>query len=139
MIFYDYLPHLNAILNTTSAALALAGYMRIRNRDRNGHRRFMISALVCSSLFLVSYLAYHAHAGNVRFGGRGLVRLVYLTILLSHTVLAAAVLPIVCVILYFALSERFDRHKRLARVGFPIWVYVSVTGVLVYLMLYHLE
>ena len=139
MIPYSYLPHINAILNSTSAVLLLAGYLRIRNRDRIGHRRFMISALVSSSLFLISYLVYHAHAGSVRFQGRGFVRPVYFGILLSHTMLAACVLPLVCVILYFALKRRFDRHRKLARVGFPVWLYVSVTGVLVYLMLYHLQ
>ncbi len=139
MIPYEYLPHLNAILNTASALLLLAGYVRIKSRDRIGHRRFMLSAVTSSSLFLISYLVYHAHAGSVHFQGRGFARPVYFTILLSHTLLAACVLPIVCVILYFALTERFDRHRRIARVGLPVWLYVSVTGVLVYLMLYHLQ
>jgi len=138
MIPYSYLPHLNAILNSASAVLLLAGHARIRKRDRIGHRRFMLSAVASSSLFLVSYLTYHAHAGSVRFQGQGIVRPVYFAVLLSHTLLAACVLPLVGTILYFALSEKFDRHRRLARYGFPVWLYVSVTGVLVYLMLYHL-
>ncbi len=138
MIPYSYLPHLNAILNSTSAAFLLAGYLRIRNKDRIGHRRFMLSAVISSSLFLISYLVYHAHAGSVRFQGRGLIRPIYFTVLLSHTLLAACVIPLVGTILYFALREKFDRHRRIARVGFPVWLYVSVTGVLVYLMLYHL-
>ncbi len=139
MIPYNYLPHLNAVLNTTSAVLLLAGYLRIRNKDRGGHRRFMLSALVSSTLFLISYLVYHAHAGSVRFQGHGAIRPVYFTILITHTLLAAVVVPLVATILYFALRERFDRHRKLARFGFPVWLYVSVTGVLVYLMLYHLK
>ncbi len=139
MIPYNYLPHLNAVLNSISAILLVAGYFRIRNRDRIGHRRFMLSAVVSSTLFLISYLVYHAHAGSVRFQGRGLIRPVYFAVLLSHTLLAACVLPLVCAILYLALREKFDRHRKLARIGLPVWLYVSVTGVIVYAMLYHLQ
>ncbi len=138
MIPYNYLPHVNAILNLASALLLLAGFLRIRHGDRIGHRRFMLSALLSSALFLVSYLTYHSHAGSVRFQGRGLVRSIYFTILISHTVLAVFVLPLVLVVLSFALREKFDRHRKLARVAFPVWLYVSVTGVMVYLMLYQL-
>ena len=139
MFPYSCLPHLNAILNTTSAVLLLAGYLKIRSRDRIGHRRFMLSALASSSLFLVSYIIYHAHAGSVRFRGQGVIRPVYFSVLISHTLLAACVLPVVVVILYFALNERFESHRKIARIGFPMWLYVSVTGVVVYLMLYHMH
>ena len=139
MFPFGYLPHVNAFLNSASALLLLAGYVQIRRKNRNGHRRLMLSALVCSSLFLVSYLVYHAHAGSVRFQGRGALRVLYLGILLSHTILAAAVLPLVLLTLRNALKERFDRHRRIARLTLPIWFYVSVTGVVVYLMLYQLR
>ena len=139
MLPYGLMPHLNAFLNSASALLLLAGYSRIRRKDRIWHRRFMLSALFTSSLFLVSYLIYHAHAGSVRFQGQGLVRPFYFALLLSHTILAAGVLPLVVVALFFALKQRFDVHKKFARVTFPIWLYVSVTGVLVYLMLYQIH
>ncbi len=139
MIPYSYLPHLNAFLNSTSALLLLAGYLRIRNQDRIGHRRFMLSAVAASSLFLISYLVYHAHAGSVRFQGHGWVRPVYFTILVSHTVLAVIVVPMVLLALRFALRGKYDRHRKLARFTFPVWLYVSVTGVVVYVMLYHLQ
>jgi len=138
MIPYNYLPHINAILNLASALLILAGFLQIRRGNRIVHRRFMLSALLSSALFLVSYLTYHSHVGSVRFQGRGMVRSLYFAILISHTVLAAFVLPLVIVALTFALKEKFDRHKKLARVAFPVWLYVSVTGVIVYLMLYQL-
>ena len=137
MFPYSYLPHLNAILNSASALLLLAGFIRIRRKDRIGHRRFMLSALVPSSLFLISYVIYHAHAGSVRFKGHGLIRPVYFVILLSHTVLAVGMLPIIFMALRYALRQEFDRHRKFAPVAFASWLYVSVTGVLVYLMLYH--
>lgn len=137
MFPYSYLPHLNAILNSASALLLLAGFIRIRRGDRPGHRRLMLSALAPSCLFLISYLVYHAHAGSVRFQGRGPIRPIYFAILLSHTVLAACMLPFIFMALRCALRQEFDRHKRYAPVAFASWLYVSVTGVLVYLMLYH--
>ena len=139
MSLYNYLPHVNAFLNTASALLLLAGFAQIRRKNRTGHRRLMLSALGCSTLFLVSYIVYHAHAGSVRFQGNGSIRSLYLSILLSHTVLAAAVLPLVLITLWNALKENFDRHRRIARLTLPIWFYVSVTGVVVYLMLYHMR
>ena len=102
------------------------------------HRAFMIAALVTSSLFLVSYLYYHAHVGSVRFQGQGWSRPVYFTILISHTILAAVVVPMVIITLSRALRERFDRHRAIARWTYPVWMYVSITGVVVYVMLYHL-
>jgi len=137
MLQYGDLPHLNALLNGLSALLLAAGYARIRSADRRLHRNFMIAAFVTSVLFLTSYLIYHAHAGSVRYQGQGLTRLVYFIILVSHSVLATAVAPMVLVTFRYAWKGRFDRHRRLARWTLPVWLYVSITGVLVYLMLYH--
>jgi uncharacterized membrane protein YozB (DUF420 family) len=139
MFPFSYLPHVNAFLNTASGLLLMAGFARIRRKDRIGHRRFMLSALVSSALFLISYLVYHAHAGSVRFQGHGSVRVLYFAILLSHILLAAVVLPMALITLRYALKEKFDRHRRIARMTLPVWLYVSVTGVLVYLMLYHMQ
>ncbi len=135
---YAIFPALNATLNGSSAVLLLAGRWFISRGRMAVHRGFMIAALVTSSLFLVSYLYYHAHVGSVRFQGQGWSRPVYFTILISHTILAALVVPMVIVTLGRALRERFDRHRAIARWTFPIWMYVSITGVVVYLMLYHL-
>ncbi len=135
MSFRD-LPTLNALLNATSAALLVAGWLLIRAGRRAAHRRVMTSALACSTLFLVSYLVYHARVGTVRFAGTGTARTVYLAILLSHTLLAAAVAPLAVTVFVLARRGRFDRHRRLARWTLPVWLYVSLTGVAVYLMLY---
>jgi uncharacterized membrane protein YozB (DUF420 family) len=132
------LPALNAALNAASALCALAGFVLIRRGRREAHRRAMLAALVCSSLFLASYLVYHARVGSVRFEGTGAVRVIYFSILVSHTLLAASVVPLVAVTLRHALGARFERHRRIARVTLPIWAYVSATGVIVYLMLYRL-
>lgn len=137
MTLYSYLPHLNAVLNALSALLLLLGYLSIRRKNITRHRRFMLAGLGCSTAFLVSYLVYHAHAGSVRFQGQGWIRPVYFTILLSHTVLAALIVPLVAITLRFALGKRFAQHRSVARWTFPLWIYVSVTGVIVYLMLYH--
>ena len=132
------LPGLNAVLNATSAALLATGYVLIRQGRREAHRRAMLAALACSALFLTSYLYYHFHVGSVKFQGQGPVRTVYFTILLTHTVLAAAIVPLVLLTVVPALRERFDRHRRMARVTLPLWAYVSVTGVVIYWMLYRL-
>ena len=132
------LPTLNAALNATSAILLFAGYVLIRRGRQEAHRRAMLAAVTCSALFLVSYLAYHAQVGSVRFQGQGWIRTVYFTILLTHTVLAAAIVPLVLVTLVRGLQQRFDKHRRIARVTFPLWAYVSVTGVVIYVMLYRL-
>ena len=132
------LPALNAVLNATSAVLLVVGVWLIRDGRREAHRRVMLAAVACSTVFLASYLAYHAQVGSVRFQGQGTIRTVYFTILISHTILAAGVVPLVLVTLVRALQARFDRHRRLARITFPIWCYVSVTGVIVYWMLYQL-
>jgi uncharacterized membrane protein YozB (DUF420 family) len=133
------LPTLNAALNATSAVLLVLGYLLIRARRIAAHRRAMLSAFGCSVVFLISYLTYHFQVGSVRFAGTGSVRTVYLAILLSHTVLAAAVPVLATITLSRALAARFDRHKRIARWTLPIWLYVSVTGVVVYWMLYQMR
>jgi uncharacterized membrane protein YozB (DUF420 family) len=133
------LPTLNALLNATSALLLFAGWRFIRAGRRDAHRKTMTAAFACSVLFLVSYLAYHAQVGSVRFTATGAARTVYFAVLLTHTVLAAAVAPLAVTVFVLARKERFDRHRRLARWTFPIWLYVSVTGVVVYLMLYRID
>ncbi|MEO8274580.1 MAG: DUF420 domain-containing protein [Thermoanaerobaculia bacterium] len=130
------LPTLNAALNATSAVLLVLGFLFIRARRIDAHRRTMLAAFTCSIVFLVSYLVYHFQVGSVRFPGTGTVRTVYLAILLTHTVLAATVPVLATITLFRGLARRFDRHRRIARWTFPIWLYVSVTGVVVYWMLY---
>jgi uncharacterized membrane protein YozB (DUF420 family) len=132
------LPSLNAVLNATSAILLLAGYRFIRRRQIARHRLCMLSAFGVSVIFLTSYIVYHAQVGSVHFPGTGWIRPVYFTILISHTLLAATVPPLALITLVRALQERFDRHRRIARWTFPVWLYVSVTGVVVYWMLYHI-
>jgi uncharacterized membrane protein YozB (DUF420 family) len=132
------LPALNAGLNASSALLLATGYVLVRRRRLEAHRRVMLAALGCSALFLASYLLYHFHVGSVRFKGQGTVRTVYFAILLTHTVLAAAIVPLVGMTVVPALRGRFDRHRRLARLTLPLWAYVSVTGVVIYWMLYRL-
>jgi uncharacterized membrane protein YozB (DUF420 family) len=131
------LPAVNASLNALAAVLLLVGYREIRRGRMRRHRAFMIAACVASTLFLASYVTYHAHAGSRPFTGQGPVRLVYFAILVSHVILAAAILPLALITLSRALRERFDRHRAIARWTLPIWLYVSVTGVAVYFMLYH--
>ena len=132
------LPLLNAILNLTSTVLLLIGYNHIRHGRVASHHRFMLGALITSSLFLISYLTYHYNVGSVKFIGQGSVRMVYFTILITHTILAATVPVLAGITLIRALRERFDRHRKIARWTLPIWLYVSITGVIVYLMLYQL-
>jgi uncharacterized membrane protein YozB (DUF420 family) len=132
------IPSLNAILNGTAALLLVWGYTLIRRRRVQAHRRVMIAAFVVSVLFLISYIAYHAQVGTVRFQKTGAIRTGYLALLFTHTVLAAAVPPLAIVTLSRALRQRFDRHRKIARWTLPIWLYVSVTGVVVYWMLYRM-
>ena len=132
------LPALNASLNATAAVLLVIGYTFIRNGRIRQHRAVMISAFIVSSLFLISYVVYHANVGSKPFPRHGPIRVVYFTILLTHVVLAAAVVPLAVITLTRGLRGRFDRHVPIARWTFPIWLYVSVTGVIVYLMLYQL-
>lgn len=135
---YAVLPTLNALLNASSAVLIAAGIWFIHRGHRRTHKRLMLSAVVTSSLFLISYLTYHAHAGSISFQAHGWPRTVYLSILASHTLLAAAVVPLVLVTVARALRGRFERHRSAARWTYPVWLYVSVTGVVIYVMLYHL-
>jgi uncharacterized membrane protein YozB (DUF420 family) len=132
------LPTLNAVLNATSAILLSAGYRFIRRRQITAHKRCMLSACATSALFLMSYLTYHYYIGSMPFRGQGWVRPLYFTILISHTVLAATIVPLVIVTLFRAWKADFRKHARLARWTLPIWLYVSVTGVIVYVMLYQL-
>jgi uncharacterized membrane protein YozB (DUF420 family) len=132
------LPTLNAVLNGSAAVLLTCGYLLIRRRNVRWHRNVMLSALACSALFLTSYLVYHYYTGSHPYPGHGGVRNLYLTILLTHTVLAAVLVPMVGVTLYRAFRGEFGRHRRIARFTLPVWLYVSVTGVVIYLMLYRL-
>lgn len=129
---------LNATLNGTSAVLLVFGYVAIRNGRRETHKKFMISAFAVSCVFLLSYLIYHYRVGHVEFAGHGWIRPVYFTILTSHIVLAALIVPMILITLRRAWLERFDRHRIIARWTLPIWFYVSVTGVVVYLMVYQI-
>ncbi len=132
------LPALNATLNASSAVLLVLAYRAIRGHRIEPHRRLMLAAAATSAVFLTSYLVYHAHVGSVRFTGVGPVRAVYFTILITHTILAVAIVPMVLRTLYLGLRRRDEPHRRLARWTFPLWLYVSVTGVVIYAMLYRL-
>jgi uncharacterized membrane protein YozB (DUF420 family) len=132
------LPAANAVLNATSAGLLIWGFALIRRGRKAAHRRAMLAAFAVSVLFLISYVAYHAQVGTVRFQKTGAIRTIYLSILATHTVLAAAVPVLAAITLTRALRGRFDKHRRIARWTLPIWLYVSVTGVVVYLMLYRM-
>jgi putative membrane protein len=134
----SYFPAIDATLNAASALLLMTGYVFIRRKNVPAHRACMLSAVATSTLFLACYLWYHAHHGVTRFAAHGAVGGVYLSLLASHTVLAAVIVPLVLVTLYRAWREMFDRHKRIARWTLPLWIYVSITGVVVYWMLYHL-
>jgi uncharacterized membrane protein YozB (DUF420 family) len=131
------LPAVNATLNATSAVLLLNGYRLIRKKRITSHKRSMIAACCASVLFLISYLTYHYFHGSTPFAGQGWVRPVYFSILISHTILAAAIVPMALITLTRALKERFDAHGRIARWTLPLWLYVSITGVVIYFMLYH--
>ena len=133
-----WLPSVNAFLNATAAVLLVWGYTLIRRKRMDTHRKVMQTAFVVSCLFLVCYLVYHAQVGSVRFQKTGAIRSVYLTILGTHTVLAAAVPVLAIITLRRGRAARFDKHRRIARWTLPVWLYVSVTGVVVYVMLYHL-
>ena len=132
------LPALNATLNGSSAILVVIGWILIKRGHRTAHRNVMLAACGTSLLFLISYLIYHAQVGSVRFTRQGPIRTVYFIILLTHTVLAAVIVPMVLITLSRGLKGRYDRHRRIARWTLPVWLYVSVTGVIVYLMLYRL-
>ena len=134
----SYLPHVNACLNGTSAVLLFSGYLFIRSGNVAAHRTCQVSALVVSILFLGSYLTYHFNHGTTRFQGTGLARPIYFTVLTSHTILAIVIVPLVALTFYRAFRRDFIRHRRIARITLPLWLYVSITGVIVYLMLYQI-
>ena len=138
MISVGDLPAVNATLNGTSALLLVAGYIAIRRRRPSLHKALMLSALGASVLFLAGYLFYHYQAGTTRFTGQGLARTFYFAVLTSHTILAMVIVPLVIVTLVLALRGSYPRHRRIARWTLPLWLYVSVTGIVVYVMLYHL-
>ena len=132
------LPALNATLNALSATFIIAGYILIRRGERVLHKRCMLAALATSAAFLISYVIYHANVGSRPFPGVGLVRVIYFAILITHIILAAAILPMALTTTARGLRAQYDRHVRIARWTLPIWLYVSVTGVVIYLMLYQL-
>lgn len=138
MIDYTLLPAVNATFNALSTLLLAVGYVFIRQRQIQRHRACMLAALATSGLFLTSYVIYHANVGSVPFTKTGAIRTVYFAILITHVILAAAIVPLVILTVSRALSRRFDKHRRIARVTFPLWMYVSVTGVAIYVMLYRM-
>ena len=139
MIQLADLPAVNAVLNATTAVLLTTGFVMVRRRKLAAHKVCMLAALAVSTVFLASYLYYHAHAGIRRFTGPGWIRPLYFAILISHTLLAAAVVPLAVTTAFRGLAGRFPMHQRIARWTLPIWLYVSVTGVVVYLLLYRVS
>ena len=134
----SFLPAVNALLNSMSASCLILGYLAIRKGNRTRHIKMMLSALTFSFLFLISYLTYHTFQGDTSFQGEGWIRPLYFFILISHISLSVVVLPLVLTTVYYAATGNFNQHPKIARITLPLWLYVSVTGVLVYLMLYHL-
>lgn len=137
-MWYENLPALNATLNGISALLLITGFILIKQGRRQTHKKVMLTAFGVSVLFLLSYLIYHAYAGSTPFTGQGWVRPIYFFILISHIILAAVIVPLALITLLRALREQFDTHRKIARWTLPLWLYVSVTGVVIYVMLYHL-
>lgn len=133
-----YLPHFQAILNATATLLLWVGFSAISNKNRERHRRCMIAALTVSAVFMVSYLTYHAEVGYAPFAGQGLIRPFYFTMLASHVILAAVIVPMVILTVYFAVKSNFTAHPRIARWTLPLWIYVSASGVLIYVLGFHL-
>ena len=138
MLEISDLPTVNATLNTISGILLTIGYVQIRQKKTAAHKNCMLAAFAVSVLFLISYVIYHANAGSKPFTKQGWIRPVYFTILISHILLAFIIVPLALRTLYLAWREQFEKHRRIAKITFPIWLYVSVTGVLIYLMLYQL-
>ncbi|WP_299458886.1 DUF420 domain-containing protein [uncultured Microscilla sp.] len=131
----SFLPHLNAILNSATFICLIGGFVSIKNKKEQYHRVFMMTAFVLSSLFLVSYVIYHSQGHEVPFGGQGTIRYFYFVILITHIGLSLFVVPLALFAIYFAITKQIDRHKKIVRWTFPVWVYVAFTGVLVYLMI----
>jgi uncharacterized membrane protein YozB (DUF420 family) len=132
-----YLPHFQALLNTMATLLLGGGYYYIRRQQRAQHRACMVSALIVSSVFMLSYLTYHAAVGYMPFAGLGMIRPIYFTLLASHVILAAAIVPLVLTTVFYALRNNFTRHPRIARWTLPLWIYVSISGVVIYLLGFH--
>ena len=133
-----YLPHFQAVLNATATLLLVFGFLAISNKNRETHRRCMIGALTVSAIFMISYLTYHAEVGYAPFAGQGLIRPIYFTMLASHVILAAVIVPLVILTVYFAMKANFSKHPKLARWTLPLWLYVSVSGVLIYVLGFHI-
>jgi len=133
-----YLPHFQAILNTLSALFLSTGYYFIKNENKNAHRICMIIALVISAVFMISYLTYHAEVGYTPFTGQGLIRPLYFTMLPSHVIIAATIVPMVLITVAYAIKGNFNKHPRIARWTLPLWFYVSVSGVLIYILGFHI-
>jgi uncharacterized membrane protein YozB (DUF420 family) len=133
---YSYLPALNALLNGTSAVLLTMAFIFIRRKNIVAHKRCMLAAVTCSLFFLTSYLIYHAHVGTTRFTNPAWFRKIYIPLLVSHTILAATIVPLIIITLTRAFRERFDKHRKIARWTWPLWMYVSITGVMIYFILY---
>lgn len=131
----SFLPRLNAIINSCVTILLLLGFYFIKNKNRKAHKFCMLSAFSLSGLFLISYLVYHSSAEDTKYGGEGIVRYIYFFILITHILLAALILPFILITVSRALSERFDKHRKIARITWPLWLYVSVSGVIIYLMI----
>jgi len=138
MISFSILPAVNATLNGMSAIFLMAGYRYIRQRNQAAHERYMKAAVVTSVLFLICYITYHLKAGRTVFTNPPWFRPIYLTLLLTHTVLAVTIVPLIIITFTRALRQRFDKHRKIARVTWPLWMYVSVTGVIIYLLLYRI-
>jgi len=137
MDFIPILPHIIAGLNLSSVILVSTAYYHIRRENQTAHKIFMIIALIFSVLFLITYVTYHLHIGNVKFAGQGIIRPIYFSTLIAHIVVAAAVVPLILVVVIYAIKREFDKHRRIARWTLPLWVFVSMTGLVVYLMAFH--
>lgn len=138
MDFISYIPHILAILNTLSATLVSLGYIQIRRKNKSTHKKLMISALLVSTLFMIFYLYYHSKVGYIPFAGQGDIRYLYFTLLASHVILAAISFPLVLITAGLAMRAKFNLHKRIAHWTLPIWLYVSVSGVTIYVMSFHI-
>lgn len=131
----SFLPHLNAFINSGTAICLILGFVMIKKGEKEWHKTFMLSAFILSALFLISYVIYHSTSESTHFGGEGVIHYIYFILLLTHIVLAAVIVPFVLLTIYFAWSKQFEKHKKIARWTFPMWLYVSLSGVIVYLMI----
>lgn len=131
----SFLPAMNAVFNSAVTVLLIFGFYFIRNKNIKAHKLCMLSAFSVSALFLISYIVYHSSTEETKYGGEGAIRTVYYIILFTHIILAAVIMPFILITLSRALTERFDRHRKIARITFPLWLYVSITGVIIYFMI----